>query len=64
MRTPALHLTSDAILVFFFANSTTHALQCGSKGLVIGARGGTVSEDALLGHFLLVNEIIFWYSSV
>jgi len=33
-------------------DSTTRALQRGSKGLVIGARDGTVSEDAVLGVFL------------
>jgi hypothetical protein len=29
-------------------DSTTHALQRGSKSLVIGAPDGTVSEDAVL----------------
>lgn len=33
------------------ADSTIHALELGSKDLVIGARGGTVSEDALLARF-------------
>jgi hypothetical protein len=35
-----------------FADSTIHALELGSKDLVIGARGGTVSEDAVLGSCL------------
>jgi hypothetical protein len=32
-----------------FADSTIHALELGSKDLVIGAGRGTVSEDAVLG---------------
>jgi hypothetical protein len=35
--------------VAFFADSPTHTLQGGSEGLVISARDGTVSEDAVLG---------------
>jgi hypothetical protein len=33
----------------YFVDSTIHALHRSSKSLIIGARGGTVSEDALLG---------------
>ena len=41
-----------------FADSTIHALELGSKDLVIGARGGTVSEDAVLARFML-EEVSF-----
>jgi hypothetical protein len=54
VRTPAWHLTNDGILALF---SRIHRLTYYSvqlEGLVIDARGGTVSEDALLGASLTV----------
>ena len=39
-------------------DSTTRALQRGSKGLVIGARDGTVSEDALLSADFATSQIL------